>query len=277
MDARSNEILTRIGPDTPVGNLFRRFWIPALLSEEIAKPDCPPVRVRLLGENYIAFRDSAGRVGLLDSQCPHRCAELFLGRNEHGGIRCVYHGWKFDVDGACLEMPTEPLDSPLKSKVRVRSYPVAERGGMVWTYLGPPELKPELPRIEYFGLPERQVYASKCLMRCNYQQALEGSIDTAHLSFLHRVIGNSKDEHDTLGVGNFLEFSNSDGMPRFFVSDTDYGMRIVARRNAEQDKYYWRISQWLMPGGAPHRSPGASPRPGGRRRSRFRCARRAPP
>lgn len=247
MDLRDNEILTRTGPGTPMGTLFRRFWLPALLSEEIPEPDCPPVRVKLLGEELIAFRDSDGRVGLLDSRCPHRRAELFFGRNEEGGLRCAYHGWKFDVNGACLEMPTEPRESKLKDKVHATSYPVAERGGMIWTYLGPRELEPPLPNFAYFDLPDAHVYASKCFMRCNHQQALEGSIDTAHLSYLHRQLRDSSDPHDALGVGEFLQFSDKDGTPKFFVSDTDYGMRIAARRDAEQDQYYWRISQWFMP------------------------------
>jgi phthalate 4,5-dioxygenase len=247
MDAQTNELLTRTDAGTQMGELIRRFWMPALLSEEIAEPDCPPVRVRLAGQDFVAFRDTQGRVGLLDPQCAHRCAELFFGRNEEGGLRCVYHGWKFDVNGACLEIPTEPADSKIKDKVRLRSYPVIERGGIVWAYLGPENQKPELPHIDFLKVPGSHVYSSKCLMRCNYMQALEGSMDTAHLSFLHSAPDMASVKSDALGVGDLLQFSEKDGVPRFFVSDTDYGLSIVARREAGKEHYYWRASQWLMP------------------------------
>lgn len=249
MKAEENELLTRTGPGTPMGTLFRRYWTPALLSEELAEPDSPPVRVRLLGQDMVAFRDTGGKVGLLDSRCPHRCAELFFGRNEEGGLRCAYHGWKFDTQGRCMDIPTEPPGSTLKEEVRARSYPVEERGGIIWAYLGPEELKPALPHIEYFDLPATHVYASKCLMECNHQQALEGSIDTAHLTFLHKTLKPTADDYVALGVSNYGEHSDADGMPQFFVSDADYGLRISARRNAGPDNYYWRISQWLMPHG----------------------------
>jgi phthalate 4,5-dioxygenase oxygenase subunit len=247
MDARDNELLTRTGPGTPMGTLFRRFWIPALLSEEVNEKDCPPMRVTLLGEELVAFRDSAGRVGLLNARCPHRCAELFFGRNEEGGLRCAYHGWKFDVEGRCMDMPTEPATSKLKNEVRARSYPIEERGGIVWAYLGPAELRPALPHIEYFDLPASHVFSSRCLMRCNHQQALEGSMDTAHLTFLHRSLKPTDESYQALGVGNYGVLADIDGMPKFFVSDTEYGLRIAARREADPKHYYWRISQWFMP------------------------------
>jgi phenylpropionate dioxygenase-like ring-hydroxylating dioxygenase large terminal subunit len=247
MRARENELLTRIGPGTPMGALYRRFWTPALLSEELKGPDCPPVRVKLLGENLVAFRDTSGHVGLLDGRCPHRRAELFFGRNEEGGLRCAYHGWKFGTQGNCLDMPTEAATSTLKDRVFAKAYPTAERGGIIWAYMGPKELKPELPKIEYFDLPASQVYASKCLMECNHQQAMEGSMDTAHLTFLHRSLKPTAQSYQALGVSNFGELADGDGMPKFFVSDTDYGMRIAARREAGPEHYYWRISQWFMP------------------------------
>jgi len=247
MDARENEALTRIGPGTSMGALYRRFWIPALLSEEIKQPDCAPVRVKLLGEHFVAFRDTGGQVGLLDARCPHRRAELFFGRNEGGGLRCAYHGWKFDTQGSCLDMPTEAPTSKLKNRVSARAYPTAERGGIVWAYLGPKELKPELPKVEYFDLPANHVYSSKCLMECNHQQAMEGSMDTAHLTFLHRSLKPTPESYQALGVSNFGEVADGDGMPKFFVTDTEYGLRIAARREAGPEHYYWRISQWFMP------------------------------
>jgi len=200
-----------------------------------------------MGEDFVAFRDSAGRVGLLDSHCPHRLADLYFGRNEEGGLRCVYHGWKFSVTGEVLDMPSEPSESPMRCNpnVRAKAYSVHEAGGIVWAYLGPVESIPPLPQMEFMGLPAANVYASKCLMKCNYQQALEGSIDTAHLTFLHRSIGPM--EKDVFGVGELQEFGDADGAPRFFCEDTEYGMRISARREGSPDAYYWRITQWLMP------------------------------
>src|SRR5215208_4993228 len=143
-----NELLTRIGPGTPMGELLRQYWVPALLSEELPEPDGVPVRVTLLGEELVAFRDSEGRVGLVDAHCPHRGASLFFGRNEECGIRCVYHGWKFDVAGNCVDMPSEPAESNFKHKVHARAYPAHERNGIIWAYMGPREVPPPLPDIE---------------------------------------------------------------------------------------------------------------------------------
>lgn len=240
-----NRTLTRVEDGAPMGDLIGRFWIPALLSEEIAEPDSPPVRVSLLGHRLVAFRDSKGRVGLLDARCPHRSVDLFFGRNEQDGLRCVYHGWKFGVDGVCVDMPSEPSSSAMKAKVRARAYPVHESGGIVWAYLGPGEA-PAVPDIEFMSLPASHVYASKRLMRCNYMQALEGSLDTSHLTFLHQMNLMPK---DVFGVGDFQRFSDVDGAPRFFCADTPYGMSISARRDGDDDTYYWRVTQWLMPVG----------------------------
>src|SRR5216110_1404077 len=131
---KENELITRVGAGTPMGNAMRRYWIPACLSSEIAEPDSPPVRVKLLGEYLVAFRDSDGRIGLIEEFCPHRRVSLWFGRNEECGLRCVYHGWKFDVEGNCVDMPSEPAESNFKNKVRARSYPVRERGGVIWAY-----------------------------------------------------------------------------------------------------------------------------------------------
>ena len=247
LNSANNEILTRVGPGTAMGGLFRQFWQPALLCEELPAPDCAPVRVRLMGENFVAFRDSSGKVGLLDAHCPHRLAELFFGRNEEGGLRCVYHGWKFSVTGELLDMPSEPAGSPMRCNpnIRAKAYSVHEAGGIVWAYLGPQECVPPLPQMEFMSLPAQNFYTSKCLMKCNYQQALEGSIDTAHLTFLHRSIAPM--EKDVFNVGHLQEYGDADGAPRFFCEDTDYGMRISARRDGGEDTFYWRITQWLMP------------------------------
>lgn len=247
MRADQNVMLTCIGPDTPMGALFRRFWIPALLSEEVPSPDCPPVRVTLLGEKLVAFRDSRGKIGLLDAHCPHRRAELFFGRNEESGIRCIYHGWKFDVDGRCVDMPTEPPGSRLHERMCTKAYPAAEQGGVIWAYMGPKDGGAAVPSLDFARVPPSHRYVSKCMMMCNYQQAVEGSIDTAHLSFLHKTLDPADAGPDVFGVGDLLKYSDRDGSPRFFVERTEYGLWIAARRNAEEDSYYWRISQWLMP------------------------------
>src|SRR5688572_24787292 len=149
LSVEDNERITRVGPGTPGGEMMRRYWQPALLSEELPEPDGAPLRVRLLGEDLLAFRDSTGKVGLTDAYCPHRRAPLFFGRNEECGIRCVYHGWKFDVNGECTDMPSEPAGSPLKAKVKLKAYPTAELGGIVWAYMGPPDKQPGLPNQEW--------------------------------------------------------------------------------------------------------------------------------
>src|ERR1700680_1862829 len=149
MKREDNELLTRTAPGTRMGELFRRYWVPALFADELPGPDCAPVRVRLLGEDLVAFRDTSDRIALIDQQCPHRGASLFFGRNEEGGLRCVYHSWKFDVEGRCVDMPSEPKDSKFKDKVRARCYPGRELGGVIWTYMGPPRLIPALPALEW--------------------------------------------------------------------------------------------------------------------------------
>src|SRR6266542_2702874 len=178
-----NELLTQCGPGTPMGALFRRFWLPIALASELPEPNCTPVRLRILGEDLVAFRDTEGRVGLLEQYCPHRGASLFFGRNEQGGLRCVYHGWKFDVAGHCVDMPNEPPESNFKDKVRAVAYPTAERGGIVWIYMGPRSKPPPFPDIEPLASDACQ---SNAIFRdCNWLQALEGDIDTSHLGFLH--------------------------------------------------------------------------------------------
>jgi phthalate 4,5-dioxygenase len=185
LSKEENELLTQTDPGTPAGQYFRRFWLPALLPSEVPTPDSPPVRVRLLGENLIAFRDTNGQVGILDETCPHRRASLFWGRNEDCGLRCVYHGWKFDVNGICTDMPNEPQEYRFENKVRTTAYPTREYGGLVWVYMGPPGLQPELPKLEWARVPESHRYISKRLQETNCLQAIEGGIDSSHSNFLH--------------------------------------------------------------------------------------------
>src|SRR3954469_13526362 len=175
--------LTRVGPGTMMGDLMRCYWIPALMSSELVR-DGAPVRLMLLGEKLIAFRDSAGRVGVMDHRCPHRCASLFLGRNEEGGLRCIYHGWKFDVAGNCLDMPSLPPPG-FKEKMKAKDYRVVERVGVVWVYMGTRAEAPPLPAFEILDMPEDEVKGSFIQRECNYLQAPQGGIEPSHLAFLH--------------------------------------------------------------------------------------------
>jgi len=231
-----NDRLTRVGPGTPMGTLMRRYWQPAALGIELPERDGPPVRVRLLGEDLIAFRDSNGRVGLVDAYCPHRRGPLFFGRNEECGLRCAYHGWKFDVDGVCVDMPSEPPESPMKAGVKIKAYPTAERGGVIWAYLGPKEKMPAPPDYEWVRAPETHRHVSKTYEDCNYLQALEGGLDTAHGSFLH---------NNRLGDNTLLR--SRDGAPRIDVEKTAYGYYYVSTRKAGEDRRYVRVYQYIMP------------------------------
>src|SRR5580698_3351792 len=179
---QDSELLTRVGPGTPMGNLMRHYWLPALKSCELVA-DGDPVRFMLLGERLLAFRDTSGRVGVMDHRCPHRCASLFLGRNEENGIRCVYHGWKFDVDGHCLEMPNVPPPQDFKEKVRAKSYRVHEQAGLIWVYMGSRAEAPPLPMLEALFVPEQDLTVNLLQREANWLQGLEGDIDTSHFGF----------------------------------------------------------------------------------------------
>ncbi|WP_072689916.1 Rieske 2Fe-2S domain-containing protein [Rhodococcus marinonascens] len=239
-----NTLLVRTGPDTPMGRLFRRYWIPALLAEELPGPDCPPVRVKLLGESLIAFKDTTGRIGLLDEFCSHRTASLYFGRNEDCGLRCAYHGWKYDVDGNCVDMPSEPEDSKFKSRIKQKAYPCIERGGVIWTYMGPAGLEPDAPELEWATLGDDQRFVSKRLQESNYLQAMEGGIDSSHVSFAHRFNLDDDPMHSGAEGNKYLK---ADTRPKFEVAESDGGLIIGARRNANDEEYYWRITQWIMP------------------------------
>jgi phthalate 4,5-dioxygenase oxygenase subunit len=246
-----NTLLTQTGPGTRMGDYMRRYWVPALLSFELPATDCPPVRVKLLGEDLIAFRDTHGQVGLLAANCPHRGASLFFGRNEESGLRCVYHGWKFDVTGQCVDMPSEPAESNFKAKIRATTYPCQERGGLIYTYMGPVDVMPALPELEWHDVPEPQRFHSKRMQECNWLQAMEGGIDSSHISFLHGGQPPSRREPPPSVAGRVEtaghDIRRRDTAPKFEVIETDYGMMIGARRNADENTYYWRITQWLMP------------------------------
>jgi phthalate 4,5-dioxygenase oxygenase subunit len=240
LSSRDNQYVTQVGPGTPMGNLFRQFWLPALLSSELPAADGPPVRLRLLGEDLVAFRTTSGRAAVLDTYCPHRNANLFWGRNEEEGLRCVYHGWKFDADGACVDMPNEPPGSRFAEKIKQPAYQALDKGGVIWVYMGPDPSSAELPALEWASVPPSRRTVSKRIQACNWLQNLEGEVDSSHANFLHASLGpNGKpvrsDERD------------EDLHPVFSIVETDYGLAICARRDAGPDKYYWRITPFMLP------------------------------
>ena len=241
-NAVESEQLTRIGPGTLMGDLMRQYWLPAAKSSELAAGG-DPLRLMLLGEKLIAFRDRAGRVGVMDHRCPHRCASLFYGRNEEGGIRCVYHGWKFDVDGNCLDMPNLSPEQDFRQKVHARAYKVTERAGVIWVYMGAARRSTAIARIEATLLPESDLSIMFTQRECNWLQALEGDIDTSHFSWLH--VGSVQPEQ--VDPDNWLMYQVSNRAPDYHVTDTDWGTMYCAYRPAEDDKTYWRFAHFAFP------------------------------
>lgn len=239
-----NDFLTQTGPETPMGDMFRCYWIPALLAEELPDNDCPPVRVKLLSERLVAFRDSEGRYGLMDEFCAHRGVSLWFGRNEKGGLRCPYHGWKYNTEGQCIEVPSEPAESGYCSKIKLTSYPLIKIGDILWTYMGRADKQPPHPEWEFSLVPSEQTFTSKRWQESNWLQAMEGGIDSSHVSWLHS--GNLNSDPLFKGArGN--QYNLSDTKPFFEVTDSEGGLFIGARRNAEEGHYYWRITPWIMP------------------------------
>jgi len=239
-----NELLTQTGPGTPGGAFFRSYWLPALLAEELPENECPPVRVKLLAERLLAFRDTQGRYGLIDEFCAHRGVSLWFGRNEENGLRCPYHGWKYDVSGQCVDVPSELPESGYCKRIKLKSYPLVERGGILWTYMGDPAKQPALPEYEVALVPPSRRFIAKRLQECNWLQALEGGIDSSHVSWLHRGELNS-DPLFKGAKGN--QYNLKDARPVFEVFESPGGLYIGARRNAENGRYYWRITPWVMP------------------------------
>ena len=247
-----NEKLTRVERGAPMGELVRRFWLPFLLSSDLPTTDCVPVTVKLLGEPLVAFRDSDGKVGLLDQHCAHRRANLFFGRNEESGLRCTYHGWKYDVVGKCVDAPTEPRDSDFVGKIQLKAYPVAEKGGILWTYMGPRGRMAELPDFEWMHVPEGHVFTSWNTQESNFAQAIEGGIDTVHSVYLHSTL----DSHRNLGArkaqgeqqeGAQQRFRTRDNPPKLFAKDTDYGVLVGGRYLGNEGTDYWRYNLFHMP------------------------------
>jgi nitrite reductase/ring-hydroxylating ferredoxin subunit len=244
-----NELLVRTGPGTPMGELLRRYWMPVVQSGELPAGGRVK-RVQILCERLIAYRAPDGTPGLIAEFCPHRSASLYFGRNEDGGMRCPYHGWKFAQDGRCVEMPSEPAESSFASKVRTTAYPCVERGGIMFAYMGP-GAPPEFPDFEFAHYPESHVFTSKRVQDCNWFQAMEGGIDSSHISFLHSPLRHTDDsitkDMDRVSFGVGAAVSTGDRAPRFDCVDTDYGVLIGARRNEPDGRWHWRVTQYCLP------------------------------
>jgi phthalate 4,5-dioxygenase oxygenase subunit len=265
LTAQENDLLTQTGPDTPMGQYFRRFWQPVALSGELLEPDGPPVRVNILGEELVGFRNSEGRIGVIDSYCPHRGANLFYGRNEECGLRCVYHGWKFDVDGKAMDLPNVPPGVRMHDTMRVKAYPTREYGGFVWAYLGPPAEKlpggelPEIPQLEFGQVAPENRYVTKQLLECNWAQIMEGDLDTSHFSFLHMPAPSvpSNQNPDAPADERRLRWIRNDPMPQFSIKEHEVGFVVGGMRDADGEKY-WRMTQYMLPshGTGPSALPG---------------------
>jgi phthalate 4,5-dioxygenase len=239
---KDRDDLLLVGTGTPMGEMIRQYWIPAVMSSELQR-DGAPLRLALLGEKLIAFRDSSGRVGVMDHRCPHRCASLFLGRNEENGIRCIYHGWKYDAAGNCVDMPNAPPHQDFKDKVKAKAYKVKERNGLIWVYMGARKETPPLPAIEAALMPEGELQINLVQRECNWLQALEGDIDTSHFGFLHT----GSVQPDDVPPDSLMRWTVTNRAPEYHITDTDYGTMYCAYRPAEPGQTYWRFANFLFP------------------------------
>ncbi|NDB69719.1 MAG: aromatic ring-hydroxylating dioxygenase subunit alpha [Methylocystaceae bacterium] len=240
LSAKNNELLTRVATGTVMGSFFRQYWHPILLSSELPEPDCAPLRVKVLGEDLLAFRDSEGKVGFVAERCPHRKASLFFGRVEEGGIRCSYHGWKFDRHGTCMDLPNEP-DESIRRKIHHKAYQSYEKGGAIWIYMGDSKEAPPLPGLEWISLPSENLYQAKRVQQSNWLQTMEGDIDQSHVGFAHRRLGLNSNNT------NVDKIRLADLHPRMVAHDMPYGVLIGAGREAAGNQRYWRLTQYLFP------------------------------
>lgn len=237
---KDNRLLTEVQLGAPMNALIRQYWIPALLTRDAPEAGGLPLRVRLLGEDLLFFRSREGELGLVGAYCPHRGASLYFARNEDCGLRCVYHGWKFNAKGDCVDLPNETRAVDFKNRVKLTSYQVREKGGIIWAFLGDQSRAPALPALEWLDLPANQVHLSMRIQRCNWLQALEGEIDTSHAGILHsRVDGAGANAWDKVGAGY--------ASPDLEVEATDYGVMIASRRALREGKCYWRVNQFMLP------------------------------
>ena len=230
LSKEKNELITRTGPGTPTGELFRRYWIPALQSEELEK-DGKPKRIKLLGEDLVAFRDTEGKGGLIDERCPHRGTSLYYGINEGCGIRCMYHGWKFDTNGNCTEIPSEAKDGKFRQSIKLKSYPTVEKNGVIWTYMGPKDKQPPFPEFYWMGLPQENILVERVWQECNYLQVMENDVDFVHAAFLHRAHHSQAVEEGILSTDLGIDPNHplvKNPPVKQAVEDTNYGKRCIA-------------------------------------------------
>lgn len=250
LSATDNAYLNTSEPNTPMGNYLRCHWHPVALSEEVAKPDCAPIRLKVMGEDLLLFRDSKGNTGLIEPFCAHRGADLFFGRNEECGIRCIYHGWKYDIHGNCIDMPNVPKDAAYHGKIKIKAYPTQEFADMVWAYMGPPDIQPfEVPLLEAGLVPPSHRYVTKRLVECNWTHSMEGALDTAHFSFLHMPApAFRKDDSSNIAADESrIRWLRNDPAPRFKIIDHEVGFLIGGARNADPGDHYWRLTQYMLP------------------------------
>lgn len=251
------ELLTRTGRGTPMGELIRRTWIPACLSEELPAPDCDPIRIQLLGEGLVAFRDSDGRVGVMDEHCPHRNASLFFARNEEGGLRCLYHGWKIDVQGNVLDTPCEPADSRMRFHVKQPAYPVIEQGDVVWMYLGPPGQQPPFPSFWWATVPAENRCVGKIDYACNYLQAIEGAIEHVHGDVLHSGFELMHWTEQQMAELDEEYYRFRPAARHYEMEDTPYGFRFAGIRPTSDGRQSVSVTPFAVPfhillTGSPH-------------------------
>lgn len=242
---KENELMTKTGPGTPGGTLMRQYWHPVALTTDVPFGGAP-LPVTILGEDLVLFRDEDRRVGLLGRRCSHRCADLSYGRIENGGLRCLYHGWLYDVSGHCLDTPAEPAGSRLKETVRHVAYPCVERGGLIFAYFGKGTPSP-LPAYEFLDMPDRHSAVMKTILQCNWLQALEGNIDPSHLSYLHSSV-KPVDKRPVPGSNRSADFYyGDDRSPHLEIETTSFGVRIFSVRHAGDSNKYVRVSNFIMP------------------------------
>ena len=244
MTPQDHKLLSETSRGTPMGELLRRYWTPVCLSRELVV-DGAPLRVRLMGEDLIAFRDSAGRPGLLREFCAHRGASLYFARNGEGGLRCWYHGWKYDIAGNCLDQPNMPEDKRFCDKIKQPSYPCVEKGGVIWSYLGPPGTAPALHDLEWLLVPDDHVYVNKRLQLCHWTQGMDGDLDSSHVAFLH---AHADTQIPGPNDSQAARWRNRDLTPKYEVEPFGAGLLHGARRQADEGTHYWRVGQWFYPG-----------------------------
>ncbi len=249
LSKEDNQLLTQTDPGTPMGDMFRRYWIPALRSEELAK-DGKPQRVKLLGEELVAFRDTEGKVGLIDERCPHRGTSLYYGINAGCGIRCMYHGWKFDTEGNCTEIPSEPTDGKFRQSIKLKNYPVKEVSGIIWTYMGPEEHMPPFPEFYWLGLPEESKLIERVWQECNYAQAMENDLDFVHAAFLHRAHQEQNVQEGILSSDLGIDPDHplvKNPPVKQAVQDANYGKRCIAVGIGTEEKNAFMEIHYIFP------------------------------